>query len=131
MFFGLDARVLDMGDLDRVVDGARRVGDGMSELPDRELLGELIEDAELARFRRIEDHQLDAAQGVADIEQAADLVAQAVERQRAPEDGLRDKPVEHRPEDGVVVEAGVQSLGEGGLVGFQAVDHPLVQIRDA
>ena len=62
MFFGLDARVLDMGDLDCVAGGARRVGDGMSELPDRELLGELIEDAELARFRRIEDHQLDAAQ---------------------------------------------------------------------
>ena len=95
------------------------------------MLGELIEYAKLARFRRIENHQFDAAQGVADIEQAADLVAQAVERQRGSEDGLRDEPVEHRPEDGVVVEAGVQPLREGGLVGFQAVDHSLVQIRDA
>ena len=49
--------------------------DQLGKLQHRELLGELVEDPELARLGRIGHRQLDAGEGVADVEEAAGLVA--------------------------------------------------------
>ena len=58
--------------------GAPRLLDALGELEDGELLGELVEDAELAGLGRAADGQLDAAHRVADVEEAARLAALAV-----------------------------------------------------
>ena len=52
-----------------------RVAHQLGELEHRELLGELVEDAELAGLRGMLDAQLHARHGVADVEEAARLSA--------------------------------------------------------
>ena len=56
----------------------------VGQFVDRERLGELVEDAQLARAAGIGDGELDAMQRVADVEVAAGLAALAVHRQRMP-----------------------------------------------
>ena len=57
------------------------------------------------RAGRIQAGDLDAAHGVANVEEAARLPALAVDRQRMADGGLRAEAVQHRAEDLVVVEA--------------------------
>ena len=80
---------------------------------------------------RVGDRQLDAGEGVADVEEAAGLVAGAVDGQRVADHRLQAEAVEHGAEDLVVVEAGDQALVAGGLLGLDPVDDALVEVGRA
>ena len=108
-----------------------RALDELGELGDRELLGELVEDAELAEVGRVGDRELDALERVADVEEAAGLAALAVDGQRVADHGLDAEAVEDGAEVLVVVEPGDQPLVGGGLVGLDAVDDALVEVGRA
>lgn len=56
--------------------------DELRELVDGPHLGDLVEDAHLSLRGGVVDGELDAAHGVADVEEAARLAALAVHRQR-------------------------------------------------
>ncbi len=75
MVLELDAGIVDVVDLDRIAEVLARLLDQLRQLADRELLRELVEDAELAPLGRVLDRQLDALQRVADVEKAARLAA--------------------------------------------------------
>ena len=77
------------------------------------------------------DRQLDAGERVADVEEAAGLVAGAVDGQRVADHRLQAEAVEHGAEDLVVVEAGDQALVAGGLLGLDPVDDALVEVGRA
>ena len=77
------------------------------------------------------DRQLDAGEGVADVEEAAGLAAGAVDGQRVADHRLQAEAVEHGAEDLVVVEAGDQALVAGGLLGLDPVDDALVEVGGA
>ena len=93
--------------LDRDREPERRAAapDPLRQLADRELLGELVEHAVLAGLRRVQQRQLDAAHGVADVEEAAGLPAAAVDGQRVADRRLDAEAVQRGAEDLVVVEA--------------------------
>src|SRR4051812_23899223 len=65
----LDARVLDVLELDLVAELGSGALRELRQLEDRELLGELVEHAELGALRGIADRELDALQRVADVEE--------------------------------------------------------------
>src|SRR5487761_1815889 len=104
------------------------VVDLLGQLQDRELLGELIVDAILTRLGGIERGQLDAANGVADVQEAAGLAALAVDAEGLADSGLDAVAVEHGAPNAVVVEARGELGVEGGLGGGDAVDHALVEV---
>src|SRR5882757_2391016 len=79
VLFLLDPGVVDVVDRHLVAEVPGGGLDQLGELEDRELLGELVEDAEFARLGRVGDRQLDAGEGVADVEEAAGLTAGAVD----------------------------------------------------
>ena len=74
------------------------------------------------------DRQLDAVEGVADVEEAAGLAAAAVDGERVADHRLQAEAVEDGAEGLVVVEAGDQALVGGGLVGLDPVDDALVEV---
>ncbi len=76
----------------------------------------------------IGDGQLDAGQGVANVEEAAGLAAGAVDGQRVADHRLQAEAVEDGAEQLVVVEAGDQPLVAVGLLGLDPVDDALVQV---
>src|ERR1044072_4565638 len=131
VLFLLHARVVAVLDLYRVAEVVGGERDQVREVDHRELLGELVEDAELARLGGVVRRQLDALQGVADVEEAARLPPRSVDGQRGGDHGLQAEAVEHGAEDLVVVEAGNQALVAGGLVGLDPVDDALVEIGRA
>jgi UDP-sulfoquinovose synthase len=131
VLFLLDPRVVDVLDLDRVAEVLGGMLDQVGEVDDRELLGELVEDPELAALGGVLDRQLDAVDRVADVEEAARLAAAPVDGERVADHRLQAEAVEHRAEDLVVVEAGDQALVGGGLVGLDPVDDALVEVRRA
>ena len=122
----LDAHELGVLDLDLAAEG---LGDHVREVEHAEGLRELVEDPVLALAGRVEAGELDARQRVADVERAARLSALPVDGQRVAGHGLDREPVEHRPEDAVVVEAGEQLGVQQGLVGLLAVHDALVEVR--
>ncbi len=128
VLLALDPRVLIAADLDLEAEVSPRLTDQRRQLLDRELLGELVEDPELARRRGVLHRQLDAAQGVADVEEAPGLAAATVDGQRVTDHRLQAEAVEHGAEDLVVVEASQQALVAGRLLGLDPVDDALVEV---
>src|SRR3954447_11539047 len=90
----LDPWVGDVLDLDVVAELGAALLHELGELGDRELLGELVEDAEVAEVGRVLGGELDAAQRVADVEEAAGLASLPVDGQRMADDGLHAEAVE-------------------------------------
>src|SRR5215213_6426809 len=131
VLFLLDPRVLVVLDLDAVAEVLAGLLDQPGQLEDRELLGELVEDAELARLGRVQRRQFDAGEGVANVEEAAGLAAGSVDGQRVADYGLDAEAVEHGAEQLVVVEAGDEALVAGGLLRLDAVDDALVEVGRA
>src|SRR5205807_706952 len=72
-----------------------RAADDTRDFLDREDLGQLVEDAVLARLRRVAHREVDAHQRVADVDVAADLIAAPVDGQRMPHHRLHAESVEH------------------------------------
>src|SRR6478672_11692724 len=65
----LDPRVLAVPDLDRIAEVPGAVLDEVRQVDHRELLGELVEDPELAGLGRVCRRQLHAVERVADVEE--------------------------------------------------------------
>jgi len=126
--FRLDARVLDVLDADLPrIRGSHDLGD----LAHGEALGHLVEHPELAPLRRVLGGESQALDGVADVDDAPRLPTLAVDRERLAEHGLHDEAVEHRAEDGVVIEACCKAVVERGLRRLLPVHDPLVQVGGA
>ena len=90
VLFGFDARIGQVVDLDLQAHVRCRPSCTMlRQFQHGELLGELIEDAALARRGRIQAGDLDAAHRVANIEEAARLSALAVHGERMSDRRLR------------------------------------------
>src|SRR5450755_926936 len=105
--------------------------DGRGDLLDAHPFGDLVEDPELAPVGGVFAGELDAADGVADVDHAAGLAAGAVDGQRVAGDGLDDEPVQHGAEHRIVVEPGGEPFVAGGFGGLLAVDDALVQVGGA
>ena len=103
----------------------------LRQLQHRELLGELVEDAELARIGRIHAGDFDAANGVANVEEAARLSALAVDGDRMSGRRFNAEAIQRGAEDLVVVEAVDQRFIQRGVVGRRAVDDALIQVGGA
>src|SRR5450631_3400753 len=73
--------------------------DHLRELQDSELLGELVEDTELALLCRIQACDLNAAHGIANVQEAAGLSALAINRERVTQSGLCTETIQHRPKN--------------------------------
>ena len=69
----LDARILNMMDLDGQVHPARRITHLFREIHHAELLGELVHDAVFPEIGRVDDSQLYAAHRVTDVNESASL----------------------------------------------------------
>src|SRR6188472_1852356 len=110
VLLGLHPRVLEVLDLDLEAELGGRAADQLGELPDRELLRELVEDPVLAGVGRVVDRQLDTLEGVPNVEEAAGLAAPAVDGERMAHDGLNAESVQDRAEPLVVVEACAEAL---------------------
>ena len=127
----LDAGVREVLDLDRDVELGGRALHEVGQLRDRELLGELVEDPELAQVGRVGDRELHALKSVADVQEAARLPTLAVDGQRVADHRLHAEAVEDGPEVLVVVEAGDEAVVGRRLVGLDPVDDALVQVGGA
>jgi hypothetical protein len=127
----LDPRVGKAPHLDLVAELGPGSADELGQVRDRELLGELVENPELAELTGIRHGELDALERVADVEEAAGLPALAVDGEGVVDHRLDAEPVEHRAEVLVVVEPGHQALVGDRLVGLDSVDDALVEIGGA
>src|SRR5918994_3258089 len=101
------------------------------QIPHRELLGELIEDAELATLGGILDREAYTLDRVDDVQEAARLTTLAVNAEGIAHHGLNAEAVESRAEHLVVVEASAKPLVEIRLLRPNPVDNPLVQVGRA
>src|SRR3954468_22112120 len=131
VLFLLDPRVLVVLGLDAVAEVLAGLLDELRQSEHRKLLGELVEDPELTLLSRVQRRQLDAGEGVADVEEAAGLVAGAVDGQRMADHRLHAEAVEDGAEKLVVVEAGGEALVARRLLGLDAVDDALVEVGRA
>src|SRR5215216_6400623 len=125
----LDARVLDALHPGLDAELVRGVHHQLSELPDRELLGELVENPHLAALGGVFHGELDAAHRVADVEVAPCLGTVAVDRERVADGRLHTEAVEDRSEDLLVIEAVYEAPVALGLLRDGPVDDALVQVR--
>src|ERR1700730_17790139 len=100
----------------------------LGQLEDRELLGELVEDAVFAGTRWILDAEPPALQRVPNVEEATGLAALAVDGQRLTDCRLHAETVEHRTPHNVVVETRCQPRVAGRLLGGATVNHTLVEV---
>ena len=80
---------------------------------------------------RIQAGDLDAANGIADIQEPARLPALSVYRQRMSRRGLDAEAVQHRSKDVVVIETVDQRFVQHHFVGHGAIHHSLIQIGGA
>ncbi len=126
---GLDPGVRQVLDPRAQADPRRRAGHHLRQLQDRELLRKLIEDTILPRRWGVGACQFHTAHGVADVEEAAGLMAGAIDADRLATGGLDAEPVQRCAEDLVVVQSVNQRLVALGLSCDRAIDHALVQIR--
>src|SRR3954452_22229599 len=131
VLFLLDPRVLVVLNLDAVAEVLAGLLDELRQSEHGELLGELVEDAELTVAGRVQRRQFDAGEGVADVEEAAGLMAGAVDGQRVADHRLDAEAGEDGAEEIVVVEAGDEAVVAGGLLGLDAVDDALVEVGRA
>src|SRR5215211_3790026 len=125
----LDARVLDALHPGLDAELVCGVHHQLGELPDRELLGELVEDPHLAALGGVFHGELDAAHRVADVEVAPRLGTVAVNRERVAYGRLYTEAVEDRSEDLLVVEAVYEAPVALALLRDGPVDDALVQVR--
>ena len=127
----LEAGVVDRIDLHVQADLGAGLLHQLGELQDRERLGELVVHAHLATLGGVRDGELDALQGVEDVEVAARLAALAVHRERMADHRLQAEPVQRGAEHVVVVEPRHQPVVEHRLVGLDAVHDALVEVGGA
>ena len=105
--------------------------DQLGELAHAVRLGDLVEHRDLlAALGRVLQGDLDAAHGVADVDERPGLAAGAVHGQRVADRRLHEEAVEHGAVVAVVVEAVDEALVEGRLGGLGAPDDALVQVGD-
>src|SRR4051794_35131769 len=102
VLLALDARVVEMVDFDVEADLPSGLLDQLREFEDGELLGELVEDAELSGGGRVERRELHAAKRVDDVEEPPRLPSGPIDRQRMSDHRLEAEAVERRSEDLVV-----------------------------
>mmetsp|Transcript_19555 Transcript_19555/g.57707 ORF Transcript_19555/g.57707 Transcript_19555/m.57707 type:complete len:408 (-) Transcript_19555:559-1782(-) len=108
------------------------VGDELGEVAHARRLRHLVEDLHGgARLGRVVDGELDAAAGVAHVDERTRLAARAVDREGDPEGALHEEAVEHRAIVAVVVEAVHKALVPRCLLRVRAPDDALVEVRDA
>ena len=131
VLFLLDAGVIDMLHYGGDAAFQRGFANPFRQLEHGELLRELVEDAELTAFRRVHRREFHAGERIADIEEAARLAAPAVDRQRPAQRGLDAEPIERRPPNAVVVEAGSQPFIQRRFRRVDAVHNALVQVGGA
>src|SRR5699024_8956920 len=112
----LHAGVVHAGDGDLVAEIRRDLLHLLRQLLDRELLGELVVDPELAAIGGVLAGDLDAAHRVLDVEVAAGLGAVAVDGEVVADGRLDDEAVQGGAEHGVVVETVHQARVQAGLV---------------
>src|SRR6185437_1910969 len=101
------------------------------ELQNRELLGELVEDAEFAMGGRVLAGQLDTSHSVTNIEEPAGLPALPVNGNGMLDGRLHAEAIERGAEYVVVVEAVDKRFIATGLVSYVAVNDPFVKIGGA
>ena len=106
-------------------------GDHFGEFVDGELFGELVVHLHFTVRRRVVASDLDAADGVSDVQETARLATLTVDSHRVSDGGLDAEAVERGTEDGVVVEAVDQIRVHVGLIGGDTVDDTLVQVGGA
>src|ERR1700733_255495 len=127
MRFGLDAGIGQVVDFDLE---AHVLAGGLHFVREIEN-GDLIEDSEFAGRGRMRTGDLDTADRVANVEEAARLPALAVHGKGMAHRRLRAESVQHRAENFVVVEAVDERFIERSFIRHRAVDDPLIQIRGA
>src|ERR1700688_978744 len=103
MIFGFDARVGEVADLDGQVDFFGGGLDDSGDIHDGKTFGELIVNAALVARGGILAGDLDAAHGVANIEETAALAALAVDGERMTDDGFDAEAIEDGAENFVVI----------------------------
>ena len=122
----LDPRVRQVRDLH-----AHHVAHHLGQVEHAVGFGDLVEyPGPVPRLGRVADGQLDAPHGVADVDERPGLPAGAVHRQRVPDGGLHQEPVEHGAVVAVVVEPVDQPLVLAGLRGLRTPHDALVQVGD-
>ena len=97
-------------------------------MQDGECFGELVEHPIFARLGGIHNRQLDAAQSIADIQEAAALASLSIHRQRNAGGRLHTESVDGGSENVVIVEAGGEVIVHFRFVRLDSVDHSLMQI---
>src|SRR5579875_3426851 len=128
MGFRLDPGILEVLQFDAQTEFFALPFHKFRQFQDAEDFRKLVKDAILTHCRRIKQRQLHAAQGVPDIEETAFLFPLAIYGERNASHSLNAEPIERRAEDFVIVKTGNQLRMENCFVGFDAVNHALVQV---
>src|SRR6185437_10552267 len=131
VLFLLKTRIGEVVEFDAEAQFGGLLADQLRQFEDAELLGELVVHAHFAARGGVEDAELDAAQGIADIQEPAGLPPFAVDGKRIAANCLHTEAVQGRAEDFVVVETCRQIWIERGLLGFHAVNDALIEIGGA
>src|SRR5579863_2338633 len=109
MFLGLDPRIGQVINGHTQSEPLARDPNHFREFEHGELLGELIKYPELSSSRRIKARQLNAAYGVANVEESAGLATLAIDGDRMIDRCLHAEAVESSSKDLVVVKSIDQS----------------------
>src|SRR5262249_24382501 len=131
VLLGFDARIGNVIDLDVQPEFSASRFNHLSQMKDGEALGELVVDSAFALGGGIVASDLDAADGVANAQEAASLAASAIDSQRLADGRLHAEAIEHGAEDVVVVEAIDKRIVLRSLVGHGAIDDALIEIGGA
>jgi len=104
----------------------------MGQVQDGELLRELVVNAALAPGGRVVASKLDAANGVANVEETAGLAALAVHGERLADGGLHaEETIQDSAEDVVVIETIDERFVERSFFRGGAINDALVEIGGA
>ena len=94
--------------------------------------GHLVEDLHpLPLFRRVLQRQLDAAHGIADVDEGAGLATGAMHGERVADRSLHQEAIQHCAVIAVVIEAIGEPRVTVGGIGVGSPDDALVQVGDA
>ena len=127
--FGLRARIRDV-DFAHVQTQLVALGhENVGNLVDTPRLRDLVEHPRLSFLSRVIDGDLEALDGVPDVEHSPGLSTLSVHGERVAEGGLDAEPVRERPVDAVVVKAVDQHRISHRLLGANTVDDALVEVR--
>ena len=103
--------------------------DNVSNFVDGPGLGDLVEDAHLSLLSRVVDGDLEAPDGVPDVEHSPGLSSLSIHGQRVAEGGLDAEPVGKGSVDTVVVETVDEHRVGHGLLRADTVHDTLIEIR--